>query len=106
MGTSTEKYDEAIKELRRIIKKYQQKGISKKDFQMVKNMIYGQNLVNIQTNDDYAYFYSVPVLHGLGIDYGYNTLEKIKNVKHDKLNAFLKAFLKDDWNLVKIGKSN
>lgn len=106
MGTSTEKYLDAIAELKRIIAKYQRNGISKKDFLMVKEMIYGQNIVNIQTNDDYAYFYSVPVLHGLGLDYSYETLEKIRSVKHQELNDFLKVFLKDDWNLVKIGRPN
>ncbi|MAZ49107.1 MAG: hypothetical protein CME65_11125 [Halobacteriovoraceae bacterium] len=106
MGTSTEKYNEAIKELKKIISKYQKRGVSKRDFLMVKEMIYGQNIINIQTNDDYAYFYSVPVLHDLGLDFSYKTLEKIKSVKHEDLNNFLKEFLDGGWNLVKIGKTN
>ncbi len=105
MGTSSDKYEQAIAELKKIIAKYQAKGISRRDFEMVKEMIYGQNLVNIQTNDDYAYFYSVPVLHNLGIDFSYKALEKIKEVDFDKLNAFLKDFLKDGWNLVKVGRN-
>lgn len=103
MGTSPEKYEQATAALFELIGKYQTKGLSKKEFNLVKQMIYGQNMMSIQTNDDYAYFYSVPVLHGLGLDFPFKTLETIKQIDLDDLNLFLRKFLKGGWNIVKAG---
>lgn len=105
IGTSHEKEKSAIEAVKGIIHKYQSKGLSKAELSMVKSMVVGQNQIATQTNDDYAYFYSVPVLHGLGLDYPHNIIEKLEKIELPKLNAFLKKFLKDDWNTVSVGPS-
>ena len=71
---------------------------------MTLKMIQGQNLVNVQTNEDYANFYSIAVLHNLGIDYQHESYKKIENMNFEKFNLFLSKFLKDDWNIVTVGR--
>ena len=80
-----------------------EKGFSKKDFNRVKKMIDGQSQISVQTNDDYANFYSIPVLHGLGLDYQHKTFEDIRNVDFDEFNDFLYDFLGGNWNIVEVG---
>lgn len=105
IGAGHEKSEAAIEAIQNILSKLREKGLSKKEFNRIKNMIDGQNLLNIQTNDDYANFYSVPVLHKLGLDYQHISFEKIRNFKHEDFNRFLTKFLKTDWNVIQVGKA-
>lgn len=105
IGTGHEKVPKAIEAIMGIINKYQSKGLSKAEFNRVKKMINGQNLINIQTNDDYANFYSIPILHGLGLDFQHKTFDEIENLNVDDFNNFLKKFLKAKWNTVKVGRA-
>ena len=41
-------------------------SLGKEDFERIKTMIQGQNLINVQTNEDFASVYSVPLLQGEG----------------------------------------
>ncbi len=104
IGAGHDKKDQAIKAIKDILNKYQSKGMSKKDFNTVKKMIQGQNLLNIQTNDDYANFYSIAALHNLGFDYQHDSFQKIEDMKFEEFNKFLNKFLIDDWNIVEVGK--
>lgn len=104
IGAGFDKKDKAIAAIIALLDKYRKKGLSKADFSRVKKMILGQNLLNVQTNDDYASFYSIPALHDLGLDFQAITLQKIQDLDHVKLNSFLKKYLKNDWNIVEVGR--
>lgn len=104
IGAGHEKSEAAIEAIQNILKKLREKGLSKKEFNRIKNMIDGQNLLNIQTNDDYANFYSIPILHKLGLDYQHVSFEKIRNFTQQDFNRFLTRFLKADWNIIQVGK--
>ena len=68
-------------------------------------MIDGQNQVNIQTNDDYANLYSIPVLHGMGLDFQHQSFQTIRNFTSNEFNEFLKVFLdlNKKWTRVEVG---
>jgi len=103
IGAGHDKKDLAIAAIMNILKKYQTKGISKKEFKRVKDMMMGQTLLSVQTNDDYANFYSISTLHKLGLDFQHITYEKINNLKHEEFNKYLGKFLKDKWNTIEVG---
>src|SRR5690606_21199682 len=92
IGAGHDKSDAAKKAILGIINKLQKNGLPKKEFNRIKKMIDGQNLLNIQTNDDYANFYSIPVLHGLGLEFQHESFEKIRNFTSEEFNQFLKKF--------------
>ena len=104
IATSNDKTNQAITEINKLLKNICDKGLSEKEFERIKRMIEGNTLINIQTNDDYANTYSVPELHGLGIDFYYNNNEFIKSSKLEDFNKWLKSFLKSSWNQVVVGK--
>ncbi|MCO4756031.1 MAG: insulinase family protein [Bacteriovoracaceae bacterium] len=106
IGAGNEKTQKAIDAILGVVNKLRDRGLSKREFNRIKNMIDGQNLLNIQTNDDYANFYAIPVLHHLGLDYQHISFEKIRNFNHDDFNRFLKRFLTTDWNIIQVGKQN
>ena len=104
IGAGHDKVDLAIKAIKDILNKYRKKGFTQKEFNEIKKMINGQNLISLQTNEDYAHFYSISILHDLGIDYQHIGFEKIKNMKLADFNKFLADFLIDEWNIVKVGR--
>lgn len=104
IGSGTDKKEKAISAVQKILHKYQAKGLKKSDFNTTLRMIQGQNLISVQTNEDYANFYSIGLLHNLGIDYQHKSFEKIKKMKYEDFNNFLHKFLKDDWNIVEVGR--
>jgi zinc protease len=104
IGAGHDKKGQAIDAIKEILNKYQKNGMSKTDFVTVKKMIQGQNLINIQTNEDYANFYSIAALHNLGFDYQHDSFKLIDEIKHEDFNKFLSKFLVDDWNLVEVGR--
>jgi zinc protease len=103
IGAGHDKKELAVEAITDILNKYQKNGFTKKEFERAKVMIEGQNQLNIQTNDDYAGFYSIPVLHNLGLNYPHLAHEKIKKFKLESFNRFLKSFLKTDWNKIEVG---
>jgi zinc protease len=106
IGAGKDKVKLAIEAIFEIINDLRDNGLSNKEFNRIKKMIEGSNLLNIQTNDDYANFYSIPVLHGLGIDYQHKSYEKINKFKVEDFNKFLKKFFDKDWNIIKVGPKN
>ena len=105
IGTGHDKKVEAIKSINAILKRYQKNGLTKSEFNTIKKMIKGQNQLSIQTNDDYANFYSIPLLHDLGIDYQHKSFTMMDNFKHEDVNKFLKSFLDKDWITVEVGRA-
>jgi zinc protease len=103
IGAGKEKVEKAKEAILKIINKLRDKGLSKSEFNRIKKMLDGQNQLNIQTNDDYANFYSIPLLHGLGIDFQHNTFEKIRSVDHKDFNKFLNKFFTTKWSEITVG---
>lgn len=104
IAAGKEKAHEAILVIKELLREYGDKGISKEDFNRVKEMIQGQNLLNLQTNNDFANTYSIPVLHGMSIDFHYQRQNEIMEAKWEDFNNFLKTFLNGSWNTVSVGR--
>ncbi|MGB0453347.1 MAG: M16 family metallopeptidase [Bacteriovoracaceae bacterium] len=106
MGTSNDKLEVAHLELQKIIGEVFQKGLSKKEFERVKRSISGQALLALQTNEDYANTYSIPFLHGLGIEYFYKEQNQIDSMTVEKFNQQIKKFSKFELSSFVVGPKN
>lgn len=106
IGSGHDKTEAAIQAIMGIINNLKEKGIKREEFNRIKTMIDGQNLLGIQTNEDYAQFYSIPVLHGLGVDFPHKNNDLIRNAKYEDFQAFLKKFFGSKWNIVEAGRKN
>ncbi|MBL6988736.1 MAG: insulinase family protein [Bacteriovoracaceae bacterium] len=104
MASGHDKVSAAILAIRKILENIQNNGLSQKEFNRIKKMIDGQNLLNIQTNDDYANIYSVPVLHGQNIDFFYDRNEAIKKLTYDSFQKNIKKILGNAFNVVIVGR--
>lgn len=104
IGSGHDKTDQAIEAILGIIGKLRDQGISKEEFDRIKTMIDGQNLLGIQTNEDYAQLYSIPVLHGLGMDFSHKNNDAIRGANYTEFQSFLKKFFNSKWNIVKAGR--
>ncbi|MFL5784536.1 MAG: M16 family metallopeptidase [Bacteriovoracaceae bacterium] len=104
IGSGHDKTEAAIKAILGIIGDLRDNGIRREDFERIKTMIDGQNLLAIQTNEDYAQYYSIPVLHHLGVDFHNEQNEIIRNASYDDFQAFLKKFFNSKWNIVEAGR--
>ena len=69
MASGHDKVDRAFEAIENILSDIRRNGITKREFNSLKTMIEGQNLINIQTNEDYANTHSPSVLYGYGIDH-------------------------------------
>lgn len=105
MASGHDKTVEAINAINTILSKLQKEGLSKSNFDRIKMMIDGQNQLNLQVNDDYANVYSVPALHGLGVDYFYKSNEEIRNFKYEDFQKIIKKVLKQNWITITVGKT-
>lgn len=106
IGSGHDKTEAAIKAIMEILNGLRDHGIKKEEFERIKTMIDGQNLLGIQTNEDYAQFYSIPVLHGLGLDFPHKNNEMIRNADYDDFQKFLKKFFASKWNVIKAGRKD
>lgn len=104
IGSGHDKVDQAVEAILGILNNLRDAGIKEEEFDRIKTMIDGQNLLGIQTNEDYAQLYSVPLLHGLGLDYAHKNNELIRHAKYAEFQAFLKKFFNQKWNIVKAGR--
>ncbi|TDJ05321.1 MAG: insulinase family protein [Deltaproteobacteria bacterium] len=104
MASGHDKVDEAVKTLKELLAKIAKNGLSKSEFDRIKTMIQGQDLINIQTNEDFANIYSVPLLQGHGVDFFYKSNEKIKNLKYQEFQKGIKGILGRKMNLVMVGR--
>lgn len=106
IGSGHDKTEAAIKAILGIIHDLRDNGIRREDFERIKTMIDGQNLLAIQTNEDYAQYYSIPVLHHLGLDFHVEQNKIIRNASYEEFQAFLKKFFNSKWNIVEAGRKN
>ena len=104
IGSGHDKTDQAIEAILGIIGKLRDKGVSREEFERIKTMMDGQNLLGIQTNEDYAQLYSISVLHGLGMDYAHKNNDAVRHAKYEDFQAFLNKFFNKKWNIVKAGR--
>jgi zinc protease len=106
IGSGHDKTKSAIEAIMKILNDLRDKGIKKSEFERIKSMIDGQNLLGVQTNEDYAQFYSIPVLHGLGLDYPHKSNESIRSANYEDFQAFLRKFFNKKWNIIEAGPKN
>ncbi len=104
IGSGHDKTDAAINAIMNIINNLRDHGIKREEFDRIKTMIDGQTLLGIQTNEDYAQFYSIPVLHGLGLDFPHKNNVAIRTANYDDFQKFLAKFFNRKWNIVKAGR--
>ena len=103
MASGAEKTPKAIQAIQEILDRYQNQGLTKEEFERVKLMIQGQDLLNIQTNDDYAQIYSLPVLQGLGLDYHYKAIQSIQKSTLKDFNKAIRSLLSQKRVQVTVG---
>lgn len=106
MASSTEKVPTALEEIKKLITKYGDNGLDKEQFEKIKAMIEGRELLSLQTNDDYANTLSVPALHGLGVDHYFKTNQNIHDLDHEQFQKGLKRILKRKWNTITVGNES
>ncbi|WP_408098174.1 M16 family metallopeptidase [Peredibacter sp. HCB2-198] len=106
IGSGHDKTKAAIDAILGILNNLRDHGIKREEFERIKTMIDGQNLLGIQTNEDYAQFYSIPVLHGLGLDFPHKNNDQIREAKYEDFQAFLKKFFSKKWNIVEAGRKD
>jgi zinc protease len=103
IGTGKDKWEKAHMAIMTILNKLQKNGFTADEFERTKKMLLGQQKLSLQTNDDYAQFYSIGCLHGLGLDFQHKILQQIQDAKHEDFQKFCKTFLVDDWSIVTVG---
>ncbi|MFP5386770.1 MAG: M16 family metallopeptidase [Bacteriovoracia bacterium] len=103
IGSGHDKTDAAITAIMQILNDLKEAGIKKEEFERIKTMIDGQNLLGIQTNEDYAQFYSIPILHGLGLDFPHKNNDQIRSANYEDFQRFLKKFFSKKWNVIQAG---
>lgn len=99
-----DKVDAAINAIKNILNKIKDNGLTKDEFDRIKKMIEGQTLLNIQTNDDYANLYSVPVFQNLGLDYPHKRNEEISKMKYEDFNKGIRKAFSKKFNTVIVGR--
>ena len=104
IGSGHDKTKSAIAAIMGILEGLRTNGIKKEEFERIKTMIDGQTLLGVQTNEDYAQFYSIPVLHGLGLDFPHRNNQLIREANYAEFQAFLKKFFSRKWNIVQAGR--
>lgn len=105
IGSGHDKTEAAIEAIMKILNKIRDYGLTESEFERIKTMMDGQNLLGIQTNEDYAQFYSIPTLHNLGLDFAHINNNHIRNANYHEFQAFLKEFFSKKWNVIKAGRS-
>ena len=56
-------------------------------------MSVGQFELGLQTNEDYCNTFATPFLHGIGLDYYFEEMEKIKNLNYEDFQRGVKKAL-------------
>lgn len=103
MGTGNEKVSQALKAIQDILNKIKDEGLSKEEFERIKMMMEGQALINVQTNDDYANIYSVPVFQNMGVDHYHKENKLIRDFDHKTFLKTAKSILSRPFTTVIVG---
>jgi zinc protease len=106
IGAGADKKERAEIAILNILNRIGNEGISREEFDRVKSMLDGQQQLSVQTNEDFAQFYSVPALHGLGLEFQHDANEKVSLTKYEEFQEFLKEFMKGPWNTVIVGPNS
>lgn len=104
MASGHDKVPAATEAIRELIGRIKDNGLSKEDFNRIKMMMEGQNLINVQTNEDFASVYSVPVLQSQGLDYYHKNNEEIQNITYEAFQSNIKKILAQKWNTIIVGR--
>lgn len=104
MASGHDKVAAATVAIKELLGRIKDNGLAREDFDRIKNMIKGQNLINVQTNEDFASIYSVPVLQAQGLDYYYKGNLEIENLKHEDFQKNIKKILSQKWNTIIVGR--
>lgn len=104
MGSGHDKVEPAKAAIFDIIEKIKKNGLSKSEFNRIKDMIEGQSLINVQTNEDYASIYSVPALHGQGLDFYHQSNKNVRELKHEEFQKEIKKILGRKWSTITVGR--
>lgn len=106
MASGHDKVIAALAAIRGIIEKHREHGLSAEEFSRVKEMIQGQAQINVQTNEDFAGIYSVPVLQSRDVDWYHNNLASIEKFSHADFNKTLAKLFAKKWTTVVVGRSS
>ena len=104
MASGHDKVAAATVAIKELLERIRVNGLAKEDFERIKTMIKGQNLINVQTNEDFASIYSVPVLQAQGMDYYYKGNLEIENLTHEAFQKNIKKILSQKWNTIIVGR--
>ncbi len=104
MASGFDKVKPAIAAIKDLIGRIRDQGLPEEDFNRIKTMIKGQNLINVQTNEDFASIYSVPVLQAQGLDYYYKNNKEIEELKYEDFQKNIKKILSQKWNTIIVGR--
>ena len=105
IGTGNDKVQRAISAIENTLKEIAAGKISKNEFATIKQMIAGQEMMALQTIEDYAQFYTIPVLQQLGIDFSFHQNQLIQSANYKDFQAFIKKFLASGWSKVIVGQT-
>lgn len=105
MASGHDKVIAATNAIKELIGRIRDNGLLREDFERIKLMIEGQNLINVQTNEDFASIYSVPVLQSQGLDYYYEGNKEIQNLAYEDFQKNIKKILSQKWNTVIVGRA-
>lgn len=103
IGCGQDKTQKSMDAIKGIINDLAQNGLSLEEFQKIKSSLEGQNLLSLQTNEDYTSTYSIFELYNFGVDYYYQSNEMLSKISLDEMNSFLKNFLSKKFNEVIFG---
>ncbi len=104
MASGHDKVVAATNAIRELIGRIRDNGLSEEDFNRIKLMIEGQNLINVQTNEDFASIYSVPVLQSQGLDYYYHGNRELQELTYADFQKNIKKILSQKWNTITVGR--
>ena len=99
-----DKAERALEAISKIIDDIRRKAVTKKEFETIKIMIEGQNLINIQTNEDYANVHSLSIVGGYGLDYFHKRNELIKNLNYSDFKKAIMKILGRKWSASIVGR--
>ncbi len=105
IGAGADKKERAEKAITDILARLSREGLTRDEFERVKTNIDGQQQLSVQTNEDFAQFYSVPALHGHGLDFQHKAQDFIRAADYGEFQSFLKKYLTGGWNVVAVGPS-
>jgi len=103
IACGNDKTTSAITAIEEILEETLQTGLTLKEFKTVKKNIEGQTLLNVQTNEDFASLYSIPLLQGFGVDHFHKTNLQIEKLTHEKFKTEVKKLKKRSWKTIIVG---